>query len=202
MENLEGWVSPFAARHPNRPSRSLPTRKRISRVGRRKDMMKTGVVIILAIAALAAFGSTALAQPRLPECDLNRTGSISECVKSPVFSVAGDVAKYVVISAGNLRVDGGDCCISGNSWTIKLFFPGRDDPIKENTTATTGIGTGCNPLPTSGYTGQIQHPAVVSIVTVEPAATPNGFPSQMYVRFQALGPLTVVQVEGGDGCGL
>jgi hypothetical protein len=176
---------------------------RISRVGRRKDMMKTGVVIILAIAALAAFGGTALAQPSLPECDPNRTGSISECVKSPVFSLAGDVAKYVVISAANLRVDGGDCCISGDSWTIKLFFPGRDDPIKESTTSTTVTGTECKPPTLSGYSGLIRYPAVVSIVTVEPAATtPNRFPAQMYVRFQALGPLTVVQVEGGDGCGL
>jgi len=171
-------------------------------------MMKTGVVIILAIAALAAFGSTALAQPSLPEeCDPTRNGLVSECFKAPVFFSAGDVARYRVISLAKLTVEGGDCCISGDSWEIQVFVPSPDEPIplpgKESTTATAAIGSVCNPLPTSGYTGRLHLPLpFVYVVEVRPGAITNGYPQQMFLRFEALGPLRIVQTEGGDGCGL
>jgi hypothetical protein len=170
-------------------------------------MIKTGVVIIMAIAALAAFGSTALAQPSLPEeCDPDRLGLVSECFKSPVFFSADDVARYKVISLARLTVEGGDCCISGDSWKIQVFLPGRDepdfDPIKESTTGTAAIGNVCPP-PTSGYTGRLHLPLpFVYIVKVKPGAITNGYPQQMFLRFEALGALRIVQVEGGDGCGL
>jgi hypothetical protein len=167
-------------------------------------MIKTGVVIIMAIAALAAFGSTALAQPSLPEeCDPNRTGLVSECFKSPVFFSADDVARYKVISLARLTVEGGDCCISGDSWEIQVSVRNGLIPVKESTTATAAIGSECNPPPTSGYTGRLHLPLpFVYVVEVRPGAITNGYPQQMYLRFQSLGALRIVQVEGGDGCGL
>ncbi len=162
-------------------------------------MVKKGMMLVLALVAVAAFARLGLAQENAASGPTTDVGTQATVFKVPDFPSASSINAYLV-RATNLTVSGRDCCIGGDTWGIRAI--GLAGFGSSTTTAETSPPGGCTP-PTTGYSGVLSLPGwKIGFVIVKPVSTPGGFPAGMYMQFSSPGSVSVTQIRGTDECGL